>query len=86
MDNSQCKTVNYTSDGDCRTLPNKGEALTIQAYGKTLTIKRNASGVDWHAFASDSRHTRFGNASEIRSDMAHFIETGTLPRSKTCWH
>ncbi len=68
-------------------LPLNGDKLTVFAFGKTLTVARNSSGRDYHAFIEKGGRTRFGNAAEIRQDVAYFMESGNLPpRSPVAWH
>ncbi|MCK9355633.1 MAG: hypothetical protein M0R22_00570 [Dehalococcoidia bacterium] len=65
-----------------RQLPkHNGETLTIVAHWKTLVVKKIKAG-EYVACIKSSRHVRWGNSEQIREDIAHFEEHGTLPFSK----
>lgn len=65
-----------------RRLPSHGERIEVLAHGKRLYLKRSGDG-DWHAYIDGEDRVRFGNAAEIRADVAAFVECGCLPRSKS---
>lgn len=63
-----------------------GSVQSYSAHGRTLIVKKLKAG-SYHARiegaqsqANGPSGTRFGNASEIRSDVEHFLRTGGLPR------
>ena len=63
-------------------LPHKGETVTIVGpSGETATLRHCNSGTDWVLVKDGFHRARFGNAAEIRQDIAAFQETGALPRS-----
>ena len=67
-------------------LPRLGEVERVSAHGKVLIVKRNHTDGEWHCFIEHERRTRFGNASQIREDVAYFTEYGCLPpMSPRCW-
>lgn len=63
-------------------LPKIGEPLIIRGAGNTeAQLKAVRSG----AFTLRTiglQRTRWGNADQIREDVAHFMECGALPLSK----
>lgn len=64
-------------------LPKKGQRFAVKAHGKLAELGKCKSGRDW--FLSLGTRCRFGNAKEIREDIAHFRECGTLPPRKVGW-
>jgi hypothetical protein len=67
------------------TLPKKtGESVTYLSLGNTLTVRR-LNRVDYSAKVKESTRLRFGNAKEIRQDIAFFLENGILPAAKGGW-
>lgn len=64
-------------------LPRKdGEEIAVTAH---FTVKRVTSGVYTLKDARYRRHCRFGNAAEIRQDIAHALTYDVLPRAKSTW-
>lgn len=60
---------------------NRGERITITATtGATATISRATHSRAYVLRRDGCRdHCRFGDAGEIRQDVAHFLQCGHLP-------
>jgi len=59
-------------------LPTKGQRFAIEAHGNLAELGKCRSGRNVWFFRHGTR-CRFGNAQEIREDVAHFREYGALP-------
>jgi hypothetical protein len=67
-------------------LPSRsGEILGYEAQGETLEVKKLKPG-EYFAKVLGTQRGRFGDSEQIREDIAHFLETGALPRSKSNWY
>jgi hypothetical protein len=65
-------------------LPAKiNDVVEFQAHGETLTVKKKGAG-EYVAYLGEKPrgHARWGNAEEIREDIAYFLDIGALPRGK----
>jgi hypothetical protein len=56
------------------------------AHGRKFCVRRLIGRGTWFLRAVDSERGRFGNLTEIRSDVASVLETGVLPRAKQSIH
>lgn len=58
-----------------------GNVSRFHAHGKTFDVKK--LGIDTYSMGCEGvQRRRFGTLREIRQDVAHAIETGTLPERK----
>lgn len=65
-------------------LPAKGaDPIRINAHGKTLVIRKAASGRDW--VATLGGRVRWGRRCEMAVDIAYFLDTGGLPPKGESW-
>lgn len=63
-------------------IPNKsGQSVFFQSQGKTFELKKKRAGVYYLAKTTDNSRARWGNKAEIRKDINHVLETGSLPLS-----
>lgn len=59
----------------------KYEAVLSPICGKTVNVKKVGRGV-WTAHVPGQKHVRWGNKSEIRSDLVYFYVNCALPRAR----
>lgn len=66
-------------------LPKKNQSpLEITAHGRALFVRRSlCAGRGW--IAKLDQRVRWGNATEIREDIAHFQQYGMLPPKGKMW-
>jgi len=63
-------------------IPNSsGQSVFFQSQGKTFELKKKRAGVYYLAKTTDNSRARWGNKAEIRKDINHVLETGSLPLS-----
>lgn len=62
-----------------------GESVCITAHGFSLNVKK-LRRCEYFARIDGNQRGRFGDADQIREDIAQFLNNGTLPRSKTNWY
>ena len=66
-------------------LPRQGRPYSLSAHGKTLHVKYVSAG-NYSLRISGQRRVRWAShVQDIREDVAHFVSTGALPRSKGGW-
>jgi hypothetical protein len=60
---------------------NCGQSVFFEVRGETFELKKKRAGVYYLAKISDNSRARWGNKADIRKDLNHVLETGSLPVS-----
>jgi hypothetical protein len=60
---------------------NSGQSVFFEVRGETFELKKKRAGVYYLAKTTDNSRARWGNKTDIRKDINHVLETGSLPLS-----
>jgi len=58
---------------------NSGQSVFFQVGSETFELKKKRAGVYYLAKMADNSRSRWGNKTDIRKDLNHVLETGSLP-------
>ena len=61
-------------------IPHKcGQSVFFEVRSETFELKKKRAGVYFLAKTTDNSRARWGNKTDIRKDLNHVLETGSLP-------